>query len=71
MPSSFSNESRLELTNGARLGEELLIRFDEEDIRAKRAELEKGEEEARRLEAEQRFQYDINDSMAGHMSSDQ
>ena len=43
MPADFSNESkRLRLEKGARLGEEMMIRFDEEELKREREEYEKG-----------------------------
>lgn len=40
MPADFSKEKKLKLEKGAKLGEELMITFDEEDLRIKRAEYE-------------------------------
>ena len=43
MPADFSNESkRLKLEKGARLGEEMMIRFDEQALKREREEYEKG-----------------------------
>ena len=39
-PLSASKEKKLKLEKGAKLGEELMITFDEEDLRIKRAEYE-------------------------------
>lgn len=49
MPSSFSKEGikHFKLEKGARFGEELMITFDEEDIKIKKAIFEK--EEAAKL----------------------
>ena len=44
LPADFSSrEKKLKLQNGAKLGEELMIMFDEEDIKTKRLALEKEE----------------------------
>lgn len=47
MPGDFSKDStkKLKLENDAKLGDELMIIFDEEDIKIKRAEFDKEEEE--------------------------
>ena len=43
MPSDFSNESkRLKLERGATLGEEMMIRFDDQELKKEREEYEKG-----------------------------
>ena len=56
MPSDFSKEGdKLKLRGEARLGDELMIVFDEDDIKAKRAQLKREEAEQSRKEAEDRF----------------
>lgn len=39
MPNNFSSSKELTLKNGANLGEELMIVFDEEDIKKEREKL--------------------------------
>lgn len=55
MPSDFSKEGgdKLKLTSDACLGEELMIVFDEEELKVKKAELLKEEEEARKQKLEE------------------
>jgi len=56
MPSDFSKEGdKLKLRGEARLGDELMIMFDEDDIKAKRAQLKREEAELHKKEAEERF----------------
>ena len=56
MPSDFSKEGgKLKLRGEARFGDELMIMFDEDDIKAKRAQLKREEAEQHRKEAEDRF----------------
>ena len=38
MPNDFSKKGKLKLTEEAKLGEELLIMFDEEDIKKQKSE---------------------------------
>ena len=56
MPADFSKEGdKLKHNGEAKLGDELMIMFDQDDIKSKRAELKKEDEELRRKEAEDRF----------------